>query len=196
MGGLLRTLPTATFPHLFRPELCRTETTLRSHRASQGFRAGIGRSNGQGPGRDGGEHKGYISIKQLDGPHGESHGKVSVSLTVRRGDGIALPEYIHQDLLHPLPMLGALAEGGWAGSRHIPQDLRGLQSLDSLISPASSAPHPPTVCLQGSVTHAKGCSLSLALVPGRREETAGKTGFLRAGAPGCSGLDLGALRPW
>lgn len=38
-------------------------------------------------------------------------------------------------LLHPLPTPGALAEGGWVGSRHVPKVLQGL---DSTISPMSS----------------------------------------------------------
>lgn len=52
------------------------------------------------------------------------------------------------------------------------------------------------LCLQGSTTQAKGGSSSLALAPGRREEKADEPGFPWAGATGCSGLDLRALRPW
>lgn len=48
------------------------------------------------------------------------------------------------------------------GNRHIPQDLRGLKSLDSTIS---------------SVTHARGGNSSLALAPGRWEDRAGEPGF-------------------
>lgn len=196
MGGLPRALLIA-IPPLQTWTLQDTEITLRSWGATQGLKGGLREVNGPGSRWNRGEQKGHISIKELDRTHGESHGswekhpavRQSLSFLYCQKRGGNCSSRVHSSgTPTPLPVL----KGGWASSRHIPQDLRCLQNLDSTISPTFSC------C---SVFRAPQHMLKEAAHLWRwHQENGGdrvsETGFPYARGTGYSGLDLRALRSW
>lgn len=171
-GRVPQDLPIAILPQPFRSGLDRTQTPLRSWGTSQGFWAGIGRKlTAQGPGRGRGELKGYIPVKQPDGPHGESWAAGEKQLEAK-SQFPPLSEEMElfsqntaiRDSLYPLPCLW-LQLKETVDSRQILKTSGACKSLDSPLA------HPSCYRLQGSMTQAEGGSSALTLAPGRRKET-------------------------
>ena len=116
-------------PLLFRPGLCRTQRQHSGHgEPTKSLGQGLGAVNGPESKRDAGEQKEFgqhISIKQLDGPHGETHrqlgkasnceGKSQFPPLWKEGMKLFFQSTLIRTPLPPLPCSGLwLKVAGWA----------------------------------------------------------------------------------